>query len=419
MSTERARIDTNIAKTLLELYSEASGYPVALYEGERVIVPDRSGMRFQAFCQKLHELGMKDRCDADHKRRGAGAQEERFEICHAGLFNYTLPISVDKDVVATILCGQTRLTDESSEVISRERRQRVYGDLRLTSEQRTELEKLYRQIPQIDPRSDEIPLLDHLWAIQLQFYEVISLRIKNAHERALLEQSQENIAHEFQIRLQALLADSENLFRSMHLGQALTRRMLQDSGDILKGVQRLSVLVQNLNLGLGDYEWAETDIATVVRETTALYESEAQRKFVLFDIKVQGCSFTMSDKHMAHALNNLVHNAVKYSYRGTEAQSRFIRIRGHRFTANYQLEVENYGLGILPQERSLIFTKGYRGSLTRDESRTGAGLGLAIVREIVGAHGGSIEVRSNPVGTDAYLTCFTVQLPLMRSPGRE
>jgi signal transduction histidine kinase len=125
----------------------------------------------------------------------------------------------------------------------------------------------------------------------------------------------------------------------------------------------------------------------------------------------------MSLRHIVHMMNNLVHNAVKYSFSGSQGRDREVRIRGTRESRIYRFEIENYGIGILPDERDRIFEKGVRGKLTEDESRTGAGLGLYIAKEIVKNHGGSIEARSRSQGS-AYLTVFTVTLPLSRSKRR-
>ena len=102
----------------------------------------------------------------------------------------------------------------------------------------------------------------------------------------------------------------------------------------------------------------------------------------------------------------------KYSYYGTEAEPRFIRIAGIRSGAYYGIAIENYGIGILQDELAKIFERGYRGKLARQERRTGSGLGLGIVKQIVEAHGGWIHVVSRNQGS-AWLTCFKVYLPVV------
>jgi signal transduction histidine kinase len=405
------RIDPYVIGALLELYSEATGYPVGLYETENVLVPAKSAEKFQDYCRKLHDLGFRQQCDGDHKKRGSQATEEGFNICYAGLFNYVLPIKVEGERVATLLCGQTRLKDGISERLSKQHREQTYSHLELSIDQRIELERLYYRITPIDHNEAELPMVDHLWAIQRQFYELLSLNLKLEVEREQFDYSRENIAHEFQIHLQALWADSENLQRAMRVGRSVSKQMAQDAEELLKGVQRLNVLVQNLSLGLGEYEWRQANIGAIVRQSVDLYQTEAKKKWIAFDLKVEEAWFEMSKRHISHMLNNLVHNAVKYSFKGTPTHNRTIAIGGKLLQSFYEFEIENYGIGILPEETGRIFEKGYRGKLTQDESRTGAGLGLAIAKEIVNAHGGSIKVKSYPRGS-AYLTCFVVRLPV-------
>jgi len=413
-------IDEKVIESLLELYSAATGYAVGLYEGERVIIPKLSREKFQSYCKKLRSYPEARKwCDADHRRRGAGAEKEGFEICHAGLFNYTLPIRVEGKLMGTLLCGQVRLSGSVNERLSLERRKYVISELRLGMQDRIELEKLYQAVEVIDlKQGGSLLLIEHLRAIQHQFYELLYSTLAIQREREILEQGQENIAHEFQIRLQPLFADTENLLKAMKLRHPISQQMLKDVNEILNSAHRLNVLVQNLSLGLGDYDFRLCNLKAIVEESVALYQNEAERKYVFFDVEIaEPARLELSPLHISHVMNNLVCNAVKYSYRGTSAKPRFIRIEGKHGGDVYEIAIENYGVGILPEEMDKIFKKGYRGILTRDERRTGAGLGLSIAKEIVEVHGGTINVASHNVGS-AYLTRFTVKLPFPKPKRR-
>ncbi len=102
-------------------------------------------------------------------------------------------------------------------------------------------------------------------------------------------------------------------------------------------------------------------------------------------------------------LENLVDNAVKYTDRGGRVDVRLGRERGA-----IVLEVADTGAGIAPERLPPIFERFYRADPAR--SRGGSGLGLSIVRAIVDAHGGSVDVRSE-VGKG---TTFTARLPVGR-----
>ncbi|MBV9240755.1 MAG: DUF4118 domain-containing protein [Acidobacteria bacterium] len=95
------------------------------------------------------------------------------------------------------------------------------------------------------------------------------------------------------------------------------------------------------------------------------------------------------NKALAEALYNLVDNAVKYSPVGSP-----IRLSASQANGMTRIEVEDEGRGVKPSERERIFEKFHRG----DKSVKGFGLGLAIVRGIVEAHGGRVFVEDGSNG---------------------
>lgn len=105
---------------------------------------------------------------------------------------------------------------------------------------------------------------------------------------------------------------------------------------------------------------------------------------------------------LARVFNNIIKNAVSYSYPDTE-----IKINARQEPARVLVEITSYGDPIPKQQQELIFEKFFRLDSSRSSKTGGAGLGLAIAREIVDAHGGSITVKS-----DEQETVFTVSLPV-------
>jgi two-component system sensor histidine kinase VicK len=87
---------------------------------------------------------------------------------------------------------------------------------------------------------------------------------------------------------------------------------------------------------------------------------------------------------------NIIHNAVKYSKRGN-----LVEVTGKKDENRFLLRVEDHGIGIKEEELQKIFDMFYRGENTRrDYKNEGIGLGLSLVRRIVDAHGGFIDVKS-------------------------
>ncbi len=122
-------------------------------------------------------------------------------------------------------------------------------------------------------------------------------------------------------------------------------------------------------------------------------------------------------ERIAHVFDNLIGNALAHTDRSghvrIEAAAR-VSENNHNNgnapgTAGVQFVVSDDGEGIPPDALSRIFERFFR--VPGSRARHGVGLGLAITREIVEAHGGSIEVQSEP----GRGTSFTIQLPCVHA----
>ena len=107
-------------------------------------------------------------------------------------------------------------------------------------------------------------------------------------------------------------------------------------------------------------------------------------------------------------LDNLVSNAAKYSPAGSR-----IAINARRSDDQVVVSVTDHGCGIPPGERERIFEPFFRADNSRKQRASGVGLGLSIVKSLVEAHDGQIEVRSK---LDRGST-FTFSLPVAESDG--
>lgn len=110
---------------------------------------------------------------------------------------------------------------------------------------------------------------------------------------------------------------------------------------------------------------------------------------------------TADSAKLARVFNNILKNAVAYSYDNTE-----IEIYAEKRENTIHVSISNFGKTIPKQKLDRIFEKFYRLDDARSTNTGGAGLGLAIAKEIVVAHGGTISVTSAN-----QVTTFTVELP--------
>lgn len=125
-----------------------------------------------------------------------------------------------------------------------------------------------------------------------------------------------------------------------------------------------------------------------------------QGKKVVIDAEENLMVYGDADK-LARVFNNILKNAIAYSY-----ENSIINISAKGNNDNVIIKFTNQGKAIPPQKLNNIFEKFYRLDDARSTNTGGAGLGLAIAKEIVTAHGGSIKAES-----DELCTVFTVMLP--------
>lgn len=221
-----------------------------------------------------------------------------------------------------------------------------------------------------------------------------------------------NISHEMKTPLAAIRAFAETL----QLGRVKdAARMQQYFGAIHHESLRLTELIDNV-LDLARQEAARGRAKFELADAGRIVESvcEASRERIL------AAGFRMSVRidrplepiradagALSTALQNLLSNAEKYS-----GDSRRIEVRVWQERSSVHIAVSDDGIGIAPQDQGRIFERFYRAGDPLVHGVKGAGLGLALAKEIADAHGGVIEVASRP----GQGSTFTISLPLaMRS----
>lgn len=126
-----------------------------------------------------------------------------------------------------------------------------------------------------------------------------------------------------------------------------------------------------------------------------------QDKQIVLEIDEKLMIYADADK-LARAFNNILKNAISYSYDHT-----IIRINAQVDQEQLMLTIHNQGDEIPQQKLQTIFEKFYRLDAARSTNAGGAGLGLAIAKEIIEAHGGRITAQSNRQETQ-----FCVMIPV-------
>jgi signal transduction histidine kinase len=167
-------------------------------------------------------------------------------------------------------------------------------------------------------------------------------------------------------------------------------------------IDALSALIDDLfelsRLEAGDIGWSleRVPLDELVGETVEAMRVQAEVKGVRVRAEVPPALVPAraNPEKLQRVLFNLIQNAIRH----TPADGSVV-VRAEPCDGRIEVEVQDTGVGIAPEEREKVFTAFYRGGLDASRTSAGAGLGLAVSRAIVEAHGGHIWLAEAPVGT--------------------
>jgi len=216
------------------------------------------------------------------------------------------------------------------------------------------------------------------------------------------------VSHDLQTPLASIRAIIEALADGVVDDPDTAQRYLRTAQ---KDISALSSLIDDL------FEMAQIDagglrlereynsLSDLISDTLESFSELAARGQVQLDGSVDpGVDPVLMDvQGIGRVLNNLVGNALRHTSSGGVVQ-----VQAHPCLEGVRVEIRDTGEGIQPEDLSLVFERFYRGEKSRNRATGGAGLGLAIAKGIVEAHGGQISVESTP----GQFTRFHFTLPL-------
>jgi len=146
----------------------------------------------------------------------------------------------------------------------------------------------------------------------------------------------------------------------------------------------------------------EVDLRELLGEQAAAFEGQLAGRELRLELPDAPLYVEADRRRVGQVVGNLLSNAIKYSPEGGE-----IKITVRREGSDAVIAVSDQGVGIAPKDTERIFEKFFR---TEEAARTvgGTGLGLAVAREIVTSHGGTLDVESEP----GEGSTFSVTMPL-------
>jgi signal transduction histidine kinase len=202
-----------------------------------------------------------------------------------------------------------------------------------------------------------------------------------------------NVAHELRTPLTVASGYLQMLQKGIMSGDQLTAGI----ETIARNVQQITTLVndilflQEMDLVLPDFQ--AVDLNDVARLVVDRYTDKALERNVKLRFKPSpGLPPISGDsKSMERALMSLVDNAIKFSPKGGDVEIRLSANGDKVFAA-----VEDHGIGITPENLPRIFDRFYHVEKSEDNLFGGIGLGLAITRQVIAQHQGSLDVTSEP-----------------------
>jgi len=241
---------------------------------------------------------------------------------------------------------------------------------------------------------DEVAALAHTFN---QMAEQLEIADKKQRE---LEQLRADliawVGHDLQTPLSSMRAILEALEDGMVDDPQTIKRYLNTAQ---RDVRSLSVLIDDLfqmaqlNAGGIPLDRAKSSLADLISDTLESFSELALRQRVKLEGSVEANIDPdfMDTQRIGRVLNNLIGNALRYTPEQGE-----VKVHAWRTGAGVEVTVSDSGEGIRAEDLPHIFESFYRGEKSRSRATGGAGLGLAISRGIVQAHGGEITVQSEP-----------------------
>ncbi|GIF10406.1 SpoIIE family protein phosphatase [Actinoplanes teichomyceticus] len=233
----------------------------------------------------------------------------------------------------------------------------------------------------------------------------IELQRRRAAELAALDRAKtdffSNVSHEFRTPLTLILGSLEDLIDAPDTGAELRERLLPAHRNGMRLLKLVNTVLDFSRVESGRMRavFRPTDLAGHTARLAASFRPATERAGLDLVIETPPEPVPV---HVDHELwekivFNLLSNAVKFTRQGRVEVH--VRVAG----GHAELAVRDTGVGIPENEQALLFDRFHRVTGAWSRSHEGTGIGLALVRELVELHGGSVGVRSTPGAGSEFL----------------
>ena len=204
------------------------------------------------------------------------------------------------------------------------------------------------------------------------------------------------VSHEFKSPLTSIRQMTEMLFNERIKNES---RKKEYYGVMLEQTERLSHLIDNIldfskiEEGKKVFQFEKTNLSELVEHVKSVFQkSIANEGFsIILSIPEALPELVLDKEAIQQVIYNLLDNAYKYS-----GDSKEIKIFAESIDGSVKISVQDFGIGIAPEDEHRIFERFYRGGKELTRSIKGSGIGLTVVSKIIKAHGGKISFESTP-----------------------
>ncbi|MEY8235813.1 HAMP domain-containing sensor histidine kinase [Lachnospiraceae bacterium 66-29] len=278
--------------------------------------------------------------------------------------------------------------------------------------------KLLNYFQDVMKAMEELTTEEHLIHLRPELREVeqhmnqVQFQIHRSERLAKEAEQRKNdlvvyLAHDLKTPLTSVIGYLTLLREETQISPELREKYLSIS---LEKAERLEDLINEF-FEITRFNLTHLELETVTVSLKRMLEQIIYEFYPLFSEKQIECQLliepedikiTCDTDKMQRVFDNLLRNALLYGY-----QQSTIQIRAKQWEKSLFIQVENHGATIPQEKLARIFEQFYRLDTSRQSKTGGAGLGLAIAKEIVERHGGKISAKSQE-----ERTIFTVELPM-------